>query len=367
MPDYIGMVVTDYTGSSYLLGRTTDGYALWQIGGGAPQQVFPLTSEGWTLAWTRFQELEGGGPVQRVGPAAGAVAPLGLGGVLSGTFQVFGRGFGAFALVVITVTIPFTILQVPILLALLGPELEVLFSGAISRTELEVIGQVIEDRIPAFVAAGIGIGVVSLFVQSFVTAALVRGGLQGFRGGRPRAGELLGASPARTPSMAWILFLTALIIIAVAIPALLVLVVVSAPRIEGLTLLVVILVALLLFLFYTRFVFAPAALIAEGARGTRAIRRSWDLTRSRIWPIFGTFFLVLLMGAVANFVISLPFQLIAQEQRTVGAFWMAASLGGALASMVVLPFTTVAVVHLYVDARARSEQLDPASLDPAAS
>jgi hypothetical protein len=365
MPDYTGRVATDYTGARSILGRTADGYALWPIAGGPPQQVFPLTQEGWATAWARFQELEGGGAVQKAGPVAGAMAPLGLGGVLSGSFQVFGRGFGAFALTVASVMIPVAILQVILLQALLGPELELLFSGAIPRTEFGLYKELIEEQIPTFIAAGIGFAVGYLFVQAFLTAALVRGGLQGFRGGRPRAGELLGASLSRTPSMAWILFLTILAIFAVALPAAFVLGLVSAPRIEALIFVVAVLAALLLGLFYTRFVFAPAALIAEGMRGTAAIRRSWELTRSRIWPIFGTVLLVLLIGAAANFLMTLIVQAIAQEQRSLSAFWFMTSIGSAVATVVVLPFTTVALVHLYIDARARKENVDPASLEPA--
>jgi hypothetical protein len=367
MPEYAGMVSIDFTGARSVLGRTTDRYAIWEISGGEARQLFPASEEGWRAAWLSFRELEGGEPFHHAGAqvAAGTILPFGLGGVLAGAFRVLGRSFWGFVLIVASVMIPFAILQIVILQAVLTPELELLFSGLVPRSELEVYRQILQDHLGLFIAAGLGLGVISLFVTSFVSSALIRGGLQGFTGTPVRAGEALAASVGRTHSMAWILFLTGLVLLVAAIlPLLLMVLLLTAGDSDALQVPLIIGIALLLFLVYTRYLFAPEALIAEGRRGTASLRRSWALTRGRTWPIFGTFLLVLLFGAVANFILTFPFQLVAQEQETIGAVWFVSALGSGLASVVVLPFTTVAVVHLYIDARARKEQLDPSGIRP---
>ena len=368
MPEYTGVVSIDYTGARHVLGRTADSYAIWDAAsGGPPLQVFPATPEGWTAAWLRFRELEGGFLPVAAGASApdASIRPFGIGGVLAGTFQVWGRNFLAFFVVVGTVMIPFVLLQVLAFQLLLGPELEALFSGLIPRTEVEVYRQVIEDNLGIFIAAGLGMGLIGLFVQAFVTAALIRGGLQGFTGGKVRAGEVMGAAIRRTPSTAWILFLTGLLVALFAIPIVFVVVMVAtATASPPLTAILLILAFLGIFLFASRYLLAPSALIAEDVRGVAALRRSWRLTEGRTWPVFGTWLLVLLMVAVATAVITLPFQIMVRAQGSLSGAWMMSALGNAVASSLMTPFATLAVVYIYIDSRARKEQLDPAGLDP---
>lgn len=363
------MVSIDYTGARHVLGRTADSYAIWDApAGGQPLQVFAATPDGWTAAWLRFRELEGGSlPLAATASVPdGSIRPFGIGGVLAGTFQVWGRNFLAFFVVVATVMIPFVLLQVLAFQLLLGPELEALFSGLIPRTEVDVYRQVIEDNLGIFIAAGLGMALIGLFVNAFVTAALVRGGLQGFTGGKVRAGEMMGASVRRTPSTAWILFLTGILVALFAIPIVFVVVAVAtATESPPLTAILLILAFIGIFLFATRYLLAPATLIAEDVRGSAALRRSWQLTRGRTWPVFGTYLLVLLMVGVATAILTLPFQLIVSAQGSLGAVWMISALGNGIASSLTTPFTTIALVHLYIDNRARKEQLDPAGLEPA--
>jgi Membrane domain of glycerophosphoryl diester phosphodiesterase len=366
---YAGLLHADYQGARHILGRTADAYAIWdRAAGGEPRQLFPATAEGWSQAWLAFREQEGHLPVQPVSGSPvpeGVLPPLGLGGVLSSTFRVYGRNFGAFFLVAATVTIPLAILQVALLQSFLTPELEALFSGAVRRTDLDVFRRVFENDLPLFAVGGIVLAVISLFVTSFVSASLVHGTLRVFGRNRAGAGTMMGAGIRRTPSMAWILFQTAVIVLLAAIPAvLLIALIADASDSPGLVVVLAIVFALGLFLLYVRYLFAPSALIIEDQRGPRALRRSWQLTRGRAWPVLGTFLLVLLITLVPNFLITFPFQQIALEQGSLGALWMVASLGNAVASAVILPFTTAAAVMLYIDARARKEELDPASLEP---
>jgi hypothetical protein len=285
---------------------------------------------------------------------------------MESTFRVYGRNLGAFALIVAIVTIPLALLQLVILQAFLTPELELLFSGAVSQTDLELIRRSIEDDLPLFALAAVVAAAISLLVSSIATAALTRGVLGGFMGAPVRAGELLRAGVRRMGSTAWIVFLTVLILIVAALPLVFLLAVMGQVANERAIVVVLgILISIPLLLLYSRFLFGPATLIAEDHRGSRALRRSWALTSGRAWPVLGTFLLFALISLVPNILVGLPFQLIAQQQETVGMFWLWATLGGAVTSVVILPFTTAAIVHLYIDTRARKEALEPGALLPA--
>jgi hypothetical protein len=157
-----------------------------------------------------------------------------------------------------------------------------------------------------------------------------------------------------------VLFLTALVIAAVGIPAMLLAGLISDAA-GGRGLLFIFLAALVggLLLLYSRFVLAPVGLIVDGRRGVAALRRSWDLTRGRVWPVFGTILLVFLMAAVVSLAIALPVE--AGLAAADGA-WVVGVLLGVVASAVTLPFTTIATLMIYLDLRARREAVDPATL-----
>lgn len=58
-PDLVGAVSVDYRGAGYALGRTSTGYALWDLRvGGQPILTFPLSAPAWQQAWQSYQQLE---------------------------------------------------------------------------------------------------------------------------------------------------------------------------------------------------------------------------------------------------------------------------------------------------------------------
>lgn len=66
-----GVVMMDYRGSRFGVGRTRDAYAIWDLSrGGAPLETHPLTEDGWKVAWQRYQAHEAGGAVPGETPAA---------------------------------------------------------------------------------------------------------------------------------------------------------------------------------------------------------------------------------------------------------------------------------------------------------
>ena len=57
--DLMGVVALDYRGAGYGLGRTTTGYAVWDLkAGGQPVLTFPMTAAAWEQAWQAYQQLE---------------------------------------------------------------------------------------------------------------------------------------------------------------------------------------------------------------------------------------------------------------------------------------------------------------------
>ena len=92
--ELVGAVHVDYRGIRHVLGRTADGYAIWDVGGGPPRQTFPLSDEGWVQAWQSYQQLEAGWGAPAAGAPAGSIGPAaGPGAVMdySGTRYGLGR------------------------------------------------------------------------------------------------------------------------------------------------------------------------------------------------------------------------------------------------------------------------------------
>jgi hypothetical protein len=57
--DLAGVVSLDFRGAGYGLGRTSTGYAIWDLGaGGQPILTFPMSAEAWEQAWQAYQQLE---------------------------------------------------------------------------------------------------------------------------------------------------------------------------------------------------------------------------------------------------------------------------------------------------------------------
>ncbi|HEX2025117.1 MAG TPA: hypothetical protein VHH92_01845, partial [Actinomycetota bacterium] len=107
----LGALTIDYRGSRFVLGRTTENYAIWDTtSGGAPSLTFPISSEGWTEAWTTFRswepgEVSQGGQPAEWGPSPTAswvkgqplaLGPMRAGQILDGVFRLYRMYFGTF-------------------------------------------------------------------------------------------------------------------------------------------------------------------------------------------------------------------------------------------------------------------------------
>jgi serine/threonine-protein kinase len=97
-PLLVGVVFLDYRGEKFALGRTPDGYAIWDLGqGGPPIQQYPLSPEAWQEAWDTYQGWEAGEArtaeeAQRSGAAEAGERDLT--GVVSLDYRGVGYGLG---------------------------------------------------------------------------------------------------------------------------------------------------------------------------------------------------------------------------------------------------------------------------------
>ena len=93
-----GVVLLDYRGHRYGLGRTEHEYAIWDLtAGGIPVETWPIRPEAWREAWARYQELEAAAvPASSAPPEAAGATPSSGSPALAGavTVDYAGRGFG---------------------------------------------------------------------------------------------------------------------------------------------------------------------------------------------------------------------------------------------------------------------------------
>ena len=105
-----------------------------------------------------------------------------------------------------------------------------------------------------------------------------------------------------------------------------------------------------------RFTFGTVVLVIEERRGTRALRRSWDLAKGKFWRILGTILLAQLVASVVGAVVAIPFTI--SLLATGSSAWPLQGLGSAVAAVITTPFVTLVHVLLYFDMRIRKEGFD---------
>ena len=91
------------------------------------------------------------------------------------------------------------------------------------------------------------------------------------------------------------------------------------------------------------------SLVVEDKRGTKAMRRSWDLVGGHWWHAAFTLLVAGLITGLVNAVITAPF--------SAGA-WFIQGVAAAVATIVTMPYGALVGVLLYLDLRARRERLD---------
>ena len=128
----------------------------------------------------------------------------------------------------------------------------------------------------------------------------------------------------------------------------------------GLTVLLALLFAPSVYLL-SRWLVAPAALIAEGLGPIGSLRRSWQLSRGHTWRMIGYTMLLVLLIQLFNYALAILLQMAMSAilpDLYLGLQTGLVSAVHSIMSIVSVPIYTGAVVLLYYDLRIRSENYD---------
>jgi uncharacterized membrane protein len=102
---------------------------------------------------------------------------------------------------------------------------------------------------------------------------------------------------------------------------------------------------------YTALIVSPQATVVEGRRGLDAIRRSRELVKDNWWRVFGILIVVGIIGGVASSILYIPGELIAAATDS-GPISLAGQIVG---SAISYSFQALTTTLIFFDLRARKE------------
>ncbi len=267
-----------------------------------------------------------------------ALRPMGVGEILDAAIRLYRAEWKSLMAIVAIALVPITFLQAFLTRSMGSP-----FS-----TEAAV-----SANVDATLITSIVLGIIQvLVIQPFLTAAVARASADVYLGHEVLVGPTFRYAVSRIHSILWI---TILMILLVFVPGL-VLVIFGALGAEEVAIVFGIVMVVFLVIVFVRFVFGSTVLVVEGKKGSKALRRSWELAKGFFWKIVGTLLLAGIMASVVEGVLSIPG---AVAFAAVGpAGWPFLAIGGSLAAIITTPFTTLITVLLYFDLRIRKEAFD---------
>ena len=376
-----GALTIDYRGTRYLLGRTRDAYALWSAEGGAPIQTWPVTFDGWAEAWRTYVGLEGpnakgtmtpsGAPAPTTSPTATwrrgqplEMQPMRVGQILDGAGRLYRMHFRTLIPLVALITIPFQAVVLALQLATLETR----------RVEQPFTGVTVEQTLPAE-WVGLVAGAIQFFlITPFLTAAVTRTAADAYLGHEASVGRSYRAALPKVHSILWVSILVAFAIGLLFVPTIGTFVLGMFTAFEGedpgglmlLALLLGLATAVPAIFLALRWLFATSVVVVEDGRGTKAMRRSWNLMRGLTAKALGTMlltilfiFAVLLIAGLVLGLLLLPTLSNLEAGGSPGAgFYALNHAFNALIGALTTPFMTLVIVLLYFDARIRKEGFD---------
>jgi hypothetical protein len=260
-------------------------------------------------------------------PYAPRVRPLplrqmGIGELVDGAVKLYRRDWAPLTGIAALVLIPLTFIQLWVTQTMVS-------SVDVFATDAEFAAMTIQLVLVTVVFLVVQL----LIAQPFLVAAISRAAADAYLGEQVTLGGTLRYALSRLPAILWVTVIT--------------LVVTTA----GLLLLIIpgIIAAV-------RLTLAPAVVVVEDVRGTKAIGRSWNLTAGHFWRVLGTLILSGIITAVGAAIIQIPAELITTMIGPDG--WPVSALGSAVASALITPFSLLIVVLLYFDLRVRKEGYD---------
>jgi hypothetical protein len=104
---------------------------------------------------------------------------------------------------------------------------------------------------------------------------------------------------------------------------------------------------------------AVPVLLVEGERGWSALKRSFDLVKSRFWPVLGVAALGQIISSVISAILGAGFILLtAFVIHGELASFLGSAIASSLASILITPFIAATTAIVYLDLRVRKEGLD---------
>jgi hypothetical protein len=277
--------------------------------------------------------------------------PLRIGEILDVSINLFTRNFLTFLKILLVLVVPIQVLSVLIFVATV-PSGEVATTGGFGGT-----GAVVdEDDVAAYAGGQIVIVVLGFLLTALATAACFKALSDAYLGARPNAGSSLRYAGKRLHSVVWIEFLRYLAVFLIfLIPALLIFG--GGGGGAGLIFLFAIPFAIFLWIL---FAVAVPALLFEGCRGSKALRRSSRLVKTRWWPAFGALLAALLIAIVLSAILGalIGAVLVTDAGDSVFGVAVLSSLADGLAQLITTPFSAAVAVVLYYDLRVRKEGFD---------
>ncbi len=256
-----------------------------------------------------------------------------IGEILSAAFGLYRKHWKALITIVAIITVPLTVIREVLTRALAS-------STTTTETVNGVRVPVVTRSFGALLAGVVILAFFSVFVSLVLQGAIGRACARTLLGQDISPEEAFRFGTKRALPILWVSFLTGLVIAVFGL--LLVL------RAFG----AIVFAVIAVFLF-TRLAVSVQALVVEDQRGTKALRRSFELTQGRFWHVLGAVLLAGIIAAIVSGVIT-----------AIGAAGgiVLRIIFAAIASVITTPFTALVGVLIYIDLRARKESLGPDGL-----
>jgi hypothetical protein len=253
-----------------------------------------------------------------------------LGDILDGSFKLFKANARTVLLIVAVIYLPLQVISAFSMRDTIGVGLfNILNDPSVTSTELDQTQQDTGQVIIQLIAAG-----VSLLATPFIAGAIARVVGASYLGEEVGPGEALKSAGRKFGPL-----LGSFILVHLA---------------EGVGLLACCIGAI----FVTpMFVMVAPAIVVENLGPIEGMKRSWNLTKNRYWPVLG---IALLSGFIANMLGSILSQIPTLIAMFVGGSfaWVIVAIAGVLGSMLSAPIVTIVATLLYFDARIRNEAFD---------
>ncbi|HWL90518.1 MAG TPA: glycerophosphoryl diester phosphodiesterase membrane domain-containing protein [Actinomycetota bacterium] len=268
-----------------------------------------------------------------------ALQPMGVGEILDAAIRLYRARWKSLMAIVAIALVPITFLQ-----AFLTRSL-----GSPIPSEPTTVGTGVDSTL---ITSGVLTLIQLLVIQPFLTAAIAKASADVYLGHPVVVGPTFRYAVSRIHSILWI---TILLVLVVLLPGIVV-VLFAALGATEIAVVSGLLMIVLLVIVFVRFVFGSTVLVVEGKKGSKALRRSWELAKGSFWKILGTLVLAGIMSSVVEGVLSIPGAIAFAAIGPGG--WPFLAIGGSLAAILTTPFTTLITVLLYFDLRIRKEAFD---------